>query len=147
MKQLIVIVAVMALVACSQKEKQNENEGATQAISQTEQTASAPVEKQDTAAPEVNSNLPTVIDFSASWCGPCKMFAPVFHEVAEKYKDKANFKTIDVDEDGKTSDQYRIAQVPTVVFLDKDGKEVNRLVGVPQEAEFVKALEAVMNQK
>ncbi len=81
-----------------------------------------------------NNNLNTtkdafaVVDFSASWCGPCKMLAPVFHELADEKSGKDTFYSVDVDENRALAQQFNIFSVPTLVVL-KNGKEVARSSG------------------
>ncbi len=69
-----------------------------------------------------------VLDFSAKWCGPCKMLAPVMEAVAETMQDHAGFYAIDVDENPALAMEYRVASIPCIVIL-KDGKEAARDIG------------------
>jgi thioredoxin 1 len=83
-----------------------------------------------------SSNLPVVCDFWASWCGPCRMLAPVFEAVSDRYEDKAIFVKIDVDEEESESAamKYGITSIPNVIVF-KNGKPVNNHLGfVPEEA-------------
>ncbi len=80
------------------------------------------------------SSTPVVVDFWASWCGPCKMLGPVIDEISEELIDKAEFFKLNVDENPVISTQYKIASIPTVMVF-KDGKVVDTLVGFrPKEA-------------
>lgn len=80
------------------------------------------------------SSKPVVVDFWASWCGPCKMLAPVIDEISGELNDKVEFLKLNVDENPVTSNQYRVASIPTVMIF-KDGKVVDTLVGFrPKEA-------------
>ena len=73
-----------------------------------------------------------VVDFSATWCGPCKMLGPVFEGVSNKMEDKAKFFKVDIDENNKLAQKYRIAAVPTMIIF-KDGVPVENLAGFMPE--------------
>ena len=81
------------------------------------------------AGVELREGLPSVIDFYATWCGPCKAIAPVFEVLKGEYGEKINFVSVDVDADNETARRYAIEAMPTFVFLDSEGKEVRRIVG------------------
>ncbi|WNY27370.1 thioredoxin [Methanolapillus ohkumae] len=70
-----------------------------------------------------------VVDFSATWCGPCRMQKPIIEELKTKYEGRVNFRVVDIDESQDLARQFNIHAVPTLVILD-DGKEVSRFVGV-----------------
>jgi thioredoxin 1 len=84
---------------------------------------------------EVKSGV-TLVDFHANWCGPCRMLAPVLEQVAKDVKGKARVGKIDIDNEQKTAGKFQITSVPTMILF-KNGKEVNRLVGL-RNAESVK---------
>ena len=69
-----------------------------------------------------------VADFSATWCGPCRMLAPVLEEISEKYEGKVAFFTVDVDESPELAMKYRVNSVPCLVLL-KNGEFVDQSVG------------------
>lgn len=77
---------------------------------------------------EALSKPTAVLDFSAQWCGPCKMLAPVMESVAETMQDEASFYSIDVDENMALAMEYHVSSIPCIVVL-KDGKEVARDIG------------------
>ncbi len=88
---------------------------------------------------EAKSAKFAVIDFSAQWCGPCKMMAPVLEEVSESISD-VSFFNIDVDEARNEAEEFSVMSIPLLVVL-KDGKEVSRQVGFqPKEnvEQFIK---------
>ncbi|WP_186431361.1 thioredoxin [Clostridium sp. BSD9I1] len=82
----------------------------------------------------LKSDIITVVDFWAPWCGPCKMLGPVIDEISKELKNKAKFVKINVDENPTVSSQYRIESIPTVLVF-KGGKIVENLVGFrPKQA-------------
>ncbi|MFD3155674.1 thioredoxin [Haloimpatiens sp. FM7330] len=76
----------------------------------------------------LNQNVPVVVDFWASWCGPCKMLAPVIEEVSTELKGKAKFVKVNVDENPAIAGQYQIASIPTVMIF-KNGSVAQTMVG------------------
>lgn len=90
-----------------------------------------------------NGTKPAMIDFFATWCGPCKMLGPVMEQLADRYDGKAVVAKVDVDEQRELAIQYRVMSVPTVIFL-KDGKEVDRKIGVREPAEYTERLDACL---
>lgn len=86
---------------------------------------------------------PTLLDFSATWCGPCRMQKPILEELEKQYGDRVEFKVIDVDENQELASQYGIHAVPTLV-IEKDGVEVNRYMGVTQGSVLAAELDKVL---
>lgn len=70
----------------------------------------------------------SIVDMYADWCGPCKMMAPGFEEVAKTYEGKVKMGKLNVDDSPETPLQFGVSGIPTLIFL-KDGQEVYRLVG------------------
>ena len=74
-----------------------------------------------------------VVDFFATWCGPCKMLAPVFEQAGEEMKNDATFLKVDIDQSLELARRFEVSTVPTVIVF-KDGKEAERLVGfIPKQ--------------
>jgi thioredoxin 1 len=78
---------------------------------------------------KINSNTPTLVDFYATWCGPCKTMKPILDEVKSKVGDKANILKIDVDKNQQIASVYKIQSIPTLLLF-KNGKVVWRQTGV-----------------
>ena len=82
----------------------------------------------------LKSDRPVLVDFYADWCGPCKMLAPVFQELAKDMDGTAKFVKVDVDNTQDIAARFQVSSIPTVAIL-KDGKEVDRIIGfMPKQA-------------
>ena len=86
---------------------------------------------------------PVMIDFWATWCGPCRRLAPIVRELAAEYDGKVIVGKCDIEENTDLTDRFGIMNVPTVVFI-KDGKEVDRVVGAAAKNVFQDKLNALI---
>ena len=84
----------------------------------------------------LQSEKPVLIDFWASWCGPCRMLSPSISEIAEEYKDKVKVGKVNVDEEGELAAMFRVSSIPLLVVM-KNGKVVNSAVGVRPKSQIV----------
>jgi thioredoxin 1 len=88
----------------------------------------------------LKSDKPALVDFWATWCGPCRALGPIIEEVAERFKDSVKVTKLNIDENPKVTAQFGVMSIPTLILF-KDGKPLERLVGlVPKERleDFVK---------
>ena len=83
----------------------------------------------------LKSSLPTLVDFYADWCGPCKMAEPVLAELSESYKDKVSIVKLNVDENPATAGKYGVMSIPTTILF-KNGQEIGRQVGFGGKQSF-----------
>ena len=84
-----------------------------------------------------------MVDFWASWCGPCRMLGPVVEELAKEYAGKVKVCKLNVDEGPDTSSKYRITSIPTILFF-KDGQIAGQTVGLQSKAALQEKLNALL---
>jgi thioredoxin 1 len=88
----------------------------------------------------INSSKPVLVDFSAEWCGPCKMMKPILEDLKKMVGDNAQILKVDVDQNPGVSAQYNIQSVPTLIVF-KEGKPVFRQSGVMAAAQLKAVIE------
>ena len=98
-----------------------------------------------TAQEAIASGQVVVIDFWATWCGPCIKLGPVVEELAEKYGDKALIGKLNIDENDEVASNFRVRNIPTVLFF-KDGELKERSVGLVNLQTLEEKLIATMGQ-
>ncbi|HEE1509749.1 TPA: thioredoxin [Staphylococcus aureus] len=81
-----------------------------------------------------------LVDFWATWCGPCKMIAPVLEELAADYEGKADILKLDVDENPSTAAKYEVMSIPTLIIF-KDGQPVDKVVGFQPKENLAEVLD------
>ena len=94
--------------------------------------------KDNFEAEVLKSDIPVLVDFWASWCGPCRMLAPVIEDLAKELSGKAKVGKVNVDEEEQLAVQYNIMSIPTVILF-KDGKVAATSTGVKNKAQLLNA--------
>ena len=98
----------------------------------------------DTFEAEVlKSSIPTMVDFWAPWCGPCKAISPVIEELANEYDGKVKLVKVNVDDNPTIAAQYGIRAIPTLIFF-KGGQQVNQITGAVSKAALAQALQKLL---
>lgn len=89
------------------------------------------------------TELPIVLDFSATWCGPCKQLAPIIDELSQEYEGRIAVGKCDIEEADDLTAEYGIRNVPTVIFI-KNGQIVDKFVGSKSKGEVQAKFEALL---
>ena len=99
------------------------------------------VSDSDFQSQVLEAELPTVVDFGAEWCGPCRMVSPIVEELAAEYQGKVRFVQMNVDENPATPANYGIMSIPTLILF-KNGKVVDKIIGARSKDDFKEWLDS-----
>ena len=91
----------------------------------------------------LKQDKPILLDFYADWCGPCRMVAPVFDALADKYDGKAKICKVNVDEQKQLAMTHRVMSIPTVIFM-KNGEVVDKVTGALPQAAFEEKINGLL---
>ncbi|MBD5242348.1 MAG: hypothetical protein HDS59_09770 [Barnesiella sp.] len=146
--------AVLVFASCSSTAK-------TETAAETEEPATEAVEE---AAPQTEdgdavialekgstdlpvADVPVIVDFSATWCGPCQSFKPIFHKVAAEFKGKALFVSVDVDDCPELAKKFNVTSIPIVVAVVPNGADLDNLLGLQTYEDFKAYVEKAIAEK
>ena len=105
--------------------------------------AAIEITKENYEAEVLQSDKPVLLDFWASWCGPCRMLGPVISDIAEKYDGQVIVGKVNVDDEMALALKYNVSSIP-MVALFKDGKLVDRAVGYRSKSDMEDMIKAVL---
>lgn len=134
------MVAGMTLASCSGKSNDTQAATATETTEATESKNHVTVLTNDVLETGDADQL-VIVDFNATWCGPCQRFAPIFHDAAEKYAGKIKFISVDVDACPEVAKKYGVSSIPQITYIKPDGT-VDSHVGLMSAEEFDAAIQA-----
>lgn len=147
--RLLPILATAAVImqSCGNSSTSDKDNDATTAtadvIAKVAETPAVTVIEANGQLPQSSDKL-VVIDFNATWCGPCRQFAPHFESVAAKYRDQASFYSVDVDRNPALAARFNIQSIPTVVYIQPDGT-TSSTMGYMDAAAFESAVASRLN--
>lgn len=155
---LLVIAVAVGMTACSEnRQKENKKPATEQTVTNEKENKKMNV-KELTAAEFKNrvmnyeahpnewkfeGDKPAIIDFYATWCGPCKQMAPVVDEIAGDYEGKIDVYKVDVDQQQELAALFGVQSIPTLLFIPKDGQP-QKAVGALMKSQFEQAIQDVL---
>lgn len=137
---LCVVVGMMLMLgtnSCDNNKKSQDKSGS--------QSESSVKQRTNNSKREASDKL-LLLDFYATWCGPCQAMTPVMEKMEEKYGDRIEFKRIDVDENNELAEQYNVQSIPNIVILSPDEEVLENIIGYQDADKMDAMLTAVLNK-
>ncbi len=140
--RLIMCVAVGIILLFNANGCDNNKKVNNDSNSQSEQSE----KKESSNLKSVSSEKLVLIDFYATWCGPCKAMTPVMEEMEKKYGDRIEFKKVDVDKNEELAQKYNVQSIPNIVILSPHEEVLKNVIGYRDSDEMDEILNEVLNQ-
>ena len=140
-----IIAAAISMAACGNADAQNnrkksESKGVTELTSETFQTTICSITEPGA---KYLGDKPAIVDFTATWCGPCKKLAPILEELAKEYKGKVNIYKVDVDKCKDLAQAFRISSIPAMLFIPMEDTP-QMLVGLRDKATLKQEIDTIL---
>ena len=140
-----VIAAAISMAACCNTDaqsnrKKSESKGVTELTSETFQTTICSITEPGA---KYLGDKPAIVDFTATWCGPCKKLAPILEELAKEYKGKVNIYKVDVDKCKDLAQAFRISSIPAMLFIPMEDTP-QMLVGLRDKATLKQEIDTIL---
>lgn len=140
--KFLMCIAVGIMLMISANSCDNEKKAESQSSSQSESSEKQKMDKSKTDS----SDKLVLIDFYATWCGPCKAMSPVMEQMEEKYGDRIEFKKVDVDQDGELAQKYNVESIPNIVILSPDDEVLENIIGYRDADDMDEILSKVLDK-
>lgn len=140
--KFLMCIAVGIMLMIGTNSCDNKKKAETQSSSQSE---SSEKKQSDNSKSNASDKL-VLIDFYATWCGPCKAMAPVMEKMEEKYGDRIEFRKVDVDQNEELALKYKVESIPNIVILSPDDEVLENIIGYRDADDMDEILSKVLDK-
>lgn len=141
------LAAIVCLTACGNagaKDKKDKDSGTKNVIVLDAAQFNAKVYDLSKEGLAYLGDKPAIVDFYATWCGPCQRISPILEELAGEYKDKIVVYKIDVDKAGEVAQTFNVSSIPAILYIPADGEEPVMTIGSRDKATFKKEIDTIL---